>query len=398
MAVLIASHFGLFALAFLVLHQQPQSDLPAAYVPEAHWVMSGKVPYRDFISSYAPLNPYLHALVLKIKDSPLSLVVFQILCDVASVPFWIGFLRRFMPEVAVRRAAILYILQPLVLWEICLNGKNHGCITLLLAISMYYIGGCETVSGISYGLSLVLVKILPSIFMPTLALGARRRTLWILSALVFPILVYGGFYLAGLDITVPVRLEGSKSTPNNLPYLLESLTGWNLPTVLVSVFTLLIVIAALAYSGWMQLKAPSSQARLRAVSWSTLFVLFALLIANKKAFTSYLEMCFFLICALTAWHVELKRRSVAWFYCILSLVALPVTSFWYSPLNMPTAVELHSLWVAGNRDALVEMGLQVLLLIALLGLGVRIARDLFEAGSAEAPLLTGSEAHPPIAG
>ena len=125
-ALYAGSHFLIFFTAFFLLHQKPWTDLPAFYVPEAHAVMRGLVPYRDFDSSYAPLNPYLDALVLKLRDSPLSILFFQIVCDILSVPFWIRFLRRCMHESTVRKTAMLYLVQPLVAWQICIDGKNQG--------------------------------------------------------------------------------------------------------------------------------------------------------------------------------------------------------------------------------------------------------------------------------
>jgi hypothetical protein len=374
--VLLVTHFGVFVLVFFGLHQQPHSDLPAAYVPEAHAVMKGMLPYRDFISSYAPLNPYLDAAVLKIKDSALTLVAFQILCDAAAVPFWIGFLRRCLPEVTVRRAALLYLLQPLVIWDICLDGKNHGCISLLMAISMYCIARRETLSGISYGLSLVLVKILPSIFLPALFFGARRRWVWLASAMALPIVVYGSFWLSGLDITVPIRLEGNKSTPGNVPYFLFSFIGRDIPKGAVGLVTLAVLGAVVIYACLAQLRTTTEPERLWTMALSVLVILFALLTANKKALPAYLEMCFFLICAFTALHAEAKRRSVAYLYALLSLIGLSATSFWFTPLGLPNPVQLHSLFMAGDRNGIIEMALQALVLISFLGLGVRMLRDL----------------------
>ena len=137
LALFTASRFLVFLVTFFLLHQKPHADLPVYYMPEAHAVMHGLIPYRDFTSSYAPLNPYLDALLLHMHDSPLSILVFLIICDIASIPFWIGFLRRFLPETTLRRSALLYLVQPIVLWGTCIDGKNHACISLLLAIALF---------------------------------------------------------------------------------------------------------------------------------------------------------------------------------------------------------------------------------------------------------------------
>jgi hypothetical protein len=190
-AVYAGSRFLVFFAAFVVLHQKPWADLVGFYVPEAHAAMDGLVPYRDFETSYAPLNPYLDALLLRLCDSPLSILVFQMVCDIVSVPFWIRFLRRCLPEATVRKAALLYLVQPLVIWEICLDGKNQGLISLMLAISFWAIAWKETVSGISLSLTWILVKILPVIFVPALLLAARKRTRWLVSVAIPSLMVYG---------------------------------------------------------------------------------------------------------------------------------------------------------------------------------------------------------------
>src|ERR1700752_2767551 len=66
--VYAASRFLLFFAAFFVLHQKPWTDIVGFYVPQAHAVMHGLLPYRDFNSSYAPLNPYFDALLLRLRD------------------------------------------------------------------------------------------------------------------------------------------------------------------------------------------------------------------------------------------------------------------------------------------------------------------------------------------
>ena len=164
-ALYAASHFLFFFGVFVVLRQKPWTDLVGFYVPQAHAVMRGLFPYRDFPSSYAPLNPYLDALILRVHDSPLSILVFQIFCDILSVPFWIRFLRRFMNETTVRKAALLYFVQPLVAWQICIDGRNQGLIALLLGIAFCAIARREIVSGLSFSFTWILVKFLPVMFL-----------------------------------------------------------------------------------------------------------------------------------------------------------------------------------------------------------------------------------------
>ena len=55
-------------------------------------------------------------------------------------------------------------------------------------------------------------------------------------------------------------------------------------------------------------------------------------------------------------------------YALLSLLALPIASFWYWPLQRESAVQLHALWLSGNRIAWIMMVMQTLLAVSYLGL------------------------------
>lgn len=369
-----AGRLLIFLAAFFVLHQRPWADLVAFYVPQAHAVMNGQVPYRDFESSYAPLNPYLDALLLRLHDSPLSILVFQIFCDVLSVPFWIRFLRRFMPETTVRKAALLYFIQPLVIWEICLDGKNQGLISLLLAISLWAVARREILSGLSLCCTWILVKILPLMFLPALFVGARRRIRWLVSAVVPTAIVYGAFVASGADVTSAMRKEGSLTTPQNLPYIWAALTGHNLPGIVSSLLSLAVVGVTLVVAISSQLRAESESAKLWKMALGAQLLLLAVMVVNKKSDTSYLGMCFFLLCSFVAFEADRGRRTMSALYTLLSAVALPIASFWFWPLHQESGTKLHALCVSGDRNGLVMLGMQVLLLLSYVGLSWGLLR------------------------
>ncbi len=369
-----ACHFLFFFTTFFVLHQKPWADLTGAYMPQAHAVMQGLFPYRDFSSSYAPLNPYLDALILKVHDSPLSILVFQIVCDILSVPFWMRFLRRFMNEMTVRKAALLYFVQPLVAWEICIDGKNQGLIAFLLGIAFCAIARREIVSGLSLSLTWILVKFLPVMFLPTFFVVARKRVAWLVSAAVPTVLVYGGFILAKADVTAGARTEGNLATPQNLPYLIGALTGYNLPAMVLSLALLVAMGAALVVTIRAQLRAKDESAKLWATALGTQFILLAFLIMSKKSDTSYLAMCFFLLCAFAAFDADRGKRAMSALYALLSWLSLPIASFWYWPLNRQAATVLHVMWLSGNRNAWLMIAMQVLLVVCYTGLAWGILR------------------------
>lgn len=354
---------ALFVVVFFVLHQHPHADLPAVYVPEAHAVLHGSVPYRDFKSSYAPLNPYLDAALLKIRDTPLSILCFQIACEIASVPFVLGFFRRFLSEWSVRKAALLYMVQPVVLWGTCVDGKNHACIALLLAIALYAVARREVLSGIACGLSFTVVKILPLMFLPALFMAASKRVIWLVSALAIPVLVYGGFALARIDVTVPLRAEGDLITAGNVPYLAAAVFGHETAPRILNIVALGLTLSAVSFAAWAQRKVEAHPQRMWKLTLSMLLVLFTVLLFTKKSDPIYISMAFFLVCALTVKEEEARPHGwTAYVYSLLSAIGLPVASFWFWPLHEATGPQLHTLMLKGNSAAVLMVAGQAVLI------------------------------------
>lgn len=381
-AAYAASRFLLFFAAFFVLHQKPWTDIVAFYVPQAHAVMHGLLPYRNFDSSYAPLNPYLDALLLRLHDSPLTIIAFQIACDLLSVLFWIAFFRRFLNEASLRKAALLYLVQPLVFYEICIDGKNQGLISLLLGVAFWALARREILSGIAASLTWIMVKILPIMFVPALFFGARKRVRWLLAATAPSLIVYGAFVLKGADVTEGLRKEGNMTTPQNLPYLFGALTGFDLPRIVLSLVTLVVIAAVLVITIKAQREAGSEAARLWKTGLSAELVLLAVMLVNKKSDTAYLAMCFFLLCAFVAFDADRGNRAATWLYAVLSLLALPIVSFWFWPLSQPTGPRLHALCLAGDRNAWIMLLMQVLLAVSYLGLAMGLLRAVREPNAA----------------
>ncbi len=104
-----ASRIGFFVVIFIVLRIAPRGDVPVLYWDQAVQVLHGMFPYRDFISSYAPLHAYLDAAVLRLWFSPLALILLSIVIECLLVPLWLRLSRRLFAEQDVRTAALLYL-------------------------------------------------------------------------------------------------------------------------------------------------------------------------------------------------------------------------------------------------------------------------------------------------
>ena len=208
--------------------------------------------------------------------------------------------------------------------------------------------------------------------------GSTKRTRWLLSVAVPSVMVYCAFVAARADVTSAVRKEGSLATPQNLPYLFGALTGINLPESVLGLLSFVVVLSALTVTIRAQLRANDDRAKLWTMALSAELILLTVMLMNKKSDTSYLAMCFFLLCAFTAFDADRSRKAMSSFYALLSLLALPIASFWFWPLNRESAAQLHALWLSGNRNAWIMIAMQALLAISYLGLTLGILRTMYE--------------------
>src|SRR5690242_2956134 len=88
LALQLIPALGLFTALYLVGHQQLTSDVPAYYVPAAQAVLAGQVPFRDFTLSYAPLFPYVGAMLLCGWNSSKAFALFAILLNAGTLLLW----------------------------------------------------------------------------------------------------------------------------------------------------------------------------------------------------------------------------------------------------------------------------------------------------------------------
>ncbi len=78
----------LFVGLYLIGHQEVTSDVPGYYLPAAHAVLAGKLPFRDFMVSYAPLFPYVGAALVWVWDSGKVFALFSILVNAVALLLW----------------------------------------------------------------------------------------------------------------------------------------------------------------------------------------------------------------------------------------------------------------------------------------------------------------------
>ena len=341
----LVSRIGIFLLFYVVLNWSVEGDVMGYYYPQGKAVVEGGTIYRDFISSYAPLFPYLVGALISIVDSPKTIVFFSILVEGFSLFFWIGYARILKTTTAVRRAVLLYITCPLILMNVAFNGQNQIWIAFFLGLSVYLLVRKYAFwSGLIYSGSIVLVKFLALLFTPCLFFLAKARIKWALGFGSLPLLVYGYCYSQGLDVLAPFKAESLLTSAGNIPFLVTSIlglrNGLTAESGLVQFIFYLVLISFFLGLIFLILKDRLlNDPKQFAIVLTCFFALFMLW--SNKSQTNYLMTCLFPICLALA-TPDLSNKKV-FFFALFSAVAIIEPSFWYRVHFL----SLDMLWMPG---------------------------------------------------
>jgi hypothetical protein len=362
------SRLGLFALIFLVVKIAPRGDVPAYYFDQARQVLAGLLPYRDFISSYAPLHPYLDAGLISAWHSPLSIVLFSVLVEMAILPLWLSAGRVFLPEAELRVAALLYLASPVSLQFVTIDGQDNVVIAVLLALSLLLVLRSRAfAAGASFGASVAAIKFLPLLYAPAFFFSVPRRWRMVAGAAVICGVVYGGCLLAGAPILTPLAAEGDLWSAGDLPYVIEAIFGVSIPPRLTDGFVLLALVAIFVWVGRSARQA-SIATRMRALNYGMAALTLAFLVFSKKSWPPYLMLALFPICLLVAGGGVVRERWKVAAFAVFSVVSVTEHSYWASSLAQFNSAKFHQALLSGEVGAVLMLLLELLLIAGYLWL------------------------------
>jgi hypothetical protein len=355
----VVSRIVLYLGVFFVLRITPRGDINL-YLAESEAVLFGHYqPYRDFPSSYAPLHTYLDSFVLHVWASPLALILVVIFIEMLVLPLWLGIGRRFLAEQEVRAASLLYLTSPLSLQFVAIDGQDTVVIAVLLVLALLLIDRKHVfTSGAIAGWGVAALKFLPLVFFPAFFIAIPRRWRWLAGASVVIVLVYGYFLARHFPVFQPILREGGMRSAGNLPYLVEGIIGFTLPSIIWDG----IVIALGASIYW--LIAKSSQhaglpLRLRILTFSFPALTIVLTMFSKKSWPPYLMLALFPICLL----VRTESRFQMTAFALFGVFAVTTESYWATYLGMEDASAFHIGLMAHEPKCFVFLMLQFALLI-----------------------------------
>ncbi len=377
-AAFAVSRLGLFALIFLVFRVAPRGDVLGYYFPQAEEVLRHLLPYRDFISSYAPLHPYLDAALIYAWHTPLAIMLFSVLVELLLLPLWMHAGRAFLPESELRVASLLYFASSGSLQFVAIDGQDNVVIAVLIALAMVLVLRSRLLAaGATLGASVAAIKFLPLIYAPVFFVAIPKRWRLLLGAVLLCGVVYGGFALLHAPIFEPLAAEGDLRSAGDLPYVLEAIFGVALPVrltdgVLLSALAAIFVcVARAAY------RRPVEK-RLRALTFGMAAVTLAFLVLSKKSWPPYLMLALFPICLLV-WVKSATRLinalRVAGF-ALFGLVSVAEHSYWSSMFAQFSALEFHHQLLSGYGEAWLLFSVELLLVGGYLWLLLEAVRRL----------------------
>ena len=364
LAAFALSRVGLFGLAFGVLHLQPHGDI-SIYMEEALPALAGKLVYRDFPTMHAPLNPYLFAAMLRLHNSPLTIMFFGVLFDIAAMYLWMKTLPYFLSRLTLRRAALLVLFNPTSLLTEAIDGQMNSLIALFLALGVYLlVRNRNFLSGAAVAAPAAVIKFLTLIFAPGYLFavsGARRKLVATLGFVGVLIAVYLPFALAGADLRVPLQQEGNHETAANLVYLVEFATGHSLGLRLPDILLALswFAVVALLFFCMRQPAGTPVEARRRTLLMLTISLFAELLciqVFSKNTWDRYLVMTMFPLCLVAA---ELSFVEILG-YALWAAAACFEPSYWAANLVLPTSLAAHARMVAGEPGLYPLLALEVI--------------------------------------
>jgi hypothetical protein len=158
-----------------------------------------------------------------------------------------------------------------------------------------------------------------------------------------------------LPILQPLISEGALRSSDDLPYVIEAISGITLPSIVWD--TGVLVVSALIFLLIFVKSSGTSMAlRLRILSFGFAALTLALLLFSKKSWPPYLMLCLFPICLLIR-----SRLNIAAF-ALFGVVTVVSHSYWETVLGELTASGLHQGLLARDPRCILFLFIELVLI------------------------------------
>lgn len=354
----LVTRLGLFGIVFLVFGVAPRGDVPGFYFPEASAALKGSLPYRDFLSSYAPLHSYVDGAVLLVWHSQLALILFAIWVEFLLLSLWLRLGGELFSERELRVGSVLYVTSAISLQYVAIDGQDNVLVALLILVSLWMAMRSRIVlSGIFTALAAAMVKLTPIFYAPVFFAAVRRRRAWALGFVGVVALGYGGFAAMHLPLLQPLTIEGSRESSGTLSFVFTSLTGFGFPVPFWRAI-LLLAVGWICGAIWRASVNATDRSRLWSVLWGIAASTMVLVLSSNKSWPAYLVLVLFPLCVMAAGSGPGARVAFAFF----GIVAVVEHSYWATLFGEVDAASLHKALLQRDPQSLVLMLIEILLL------------------------------------
>ena len=326
----------LFLALYVVGQREPTSDVPAYYLPVARAVLHGQVPFRDFISSYAPLFPYVGAALVSFWDNGKVFTLFAIGLNAVTLLLWHRSARACFGEHTSRYSTVLFASCGHVIVQGLLGTNQSWIAAALAATALLFVRDRSMAAGLVQAMAACTTKILAHLFWPILWICAPRRSRWLVAAVIPTAVVYLLFvsFGSGSNLLYPLQYEANLRSSGNLPYLLDPF----LNTTGVSEQHIMDGLTATALAvtlGWLFVRCWRVPPRQRPTLLPATLTLVSLtlMLFSKKSFTGYLIFVMYpLVLMLMAAQSGMRpsnRNSRVGFLLIFNVLLVAEPSLWF---------------------------------------------------------------------
>lgn len=206
-----------FAIIYLVLDQEPRSDVQFFY-ERAVPAMKGGLVYRDFLSYHAPLFTYITVLPLFIWNNARVLILMMSLIEFAIANATFRYVRASTPDALLRY--VIYYLMPLPFVAMVLSSEEDvwmwgfGLLTLALPPSLSD-KRFAFLTGLIWAAGMLTIKFMLIVLLIPLFFLIPQRGYYLLGLLVVGVpailILYG---LMGTAFLMPIQHTSNAMAPN----------------------------------------------------------------------------------------------------------------------------------------------------------------------------------------
>lgn len=346
----IACRLVPFLTVYLVLNQEPRSDVPHFY-EAARMALQGKIVYRDFWSPYGPLFAYVTALPLLVWHSAKAVVLLMVLVE--GLAWWLTY-RFFRQQRGPETQAIaaLYLLLPAPLAFCVLGGQEDSWMWAVGAVSLFVWQQKPDAYrlGLLMAVMLIVTKALALLIIVPLLCWVNRPVRYVAGLLTIGIpgliLLYA---LTGTGVLTALMFADMVFAPN-VWTLLAPVIGDFMPYAkTLSIVGLLLVVTVACLTAWTLRRQRVSYDQSLPLIWVICFG--AMMVVHKSSFANYGFIYMLpLVFGVITWS---DRRQVLILMLVNALLTVQPTYWW--GLGTP----LYTNWsMLGQPAYLLEYGLE----------------------------------------